>query len=451
MKKSIFIALATTIAMGGFVSTASAKWTTTGANNIVAFESTTVKKAAVVVTPVAFTAVAADLITAVAPATFTLTASAGIFATGTTVADGAGTLVAGVGAVVPAAGIGTASVTWNAAAAATAGDIVTFSPTLDLNGVPAGTAINLTLTTKTAGGVILGTSVLTVDTAVATPKVAATVSTMLSHSQTLIADIADVATGFTTFKASGTTTAAASDLAVSSIATSVPAAAAKVLVTLSGNFTAIKSIAITGATGSTAAGVTTAVAGTTKGVNGQMWIDTVNGKAYAVATIAAGATTVTLAPTFTASGASIPAASYTADISLLADANYVAGAVGAAASPVLSITRNGAKFTSDNVSNTSLIRIAEHNATSAVPSLITYSAWDAAGAPVAQIGATLPTSVLHGHTVTIAKGVLKAAFPTAVRFNINVESSNVSITHFKQNAVGLNVIVGNVGGSATQL
>jgi len=343
---------------------------------------------------------------------------------------------------VPAAGIGTASVSWTPAAAATPGDFVAFTPVLDLNGVAAGTAVNLTLTTKTAGGVILGTSVLTVDTAVTTPKVAATVSKFLTHTETQIADIATVATGFKKFSGTGTAVAATSNLAVTSILTSVPAAAAKVLVTLSGDFTAIKSISITGATGSTAAGVTTVVPGTTKGTASQMWIDNANGKAYAVATVAAGATTVTLAPIFTASGAAIPASAYTADLSLLADANYVAGAIGAAAAPVLNITRNGTTFTSNNIGPVSRIHITNNDAG---PSVVTFSAVTAAGVAITQVavpapGTALPTTLAKG-TTDIAGSDLRTAFPGAASISFNIEAANVDVTHIKKNASGLNTNV----------
>ena len=124
--------------------------------------------------------------------------------------------------------------------------------------------------------------------------------------------------------------------------------------------------------------------------------------------------------------------------------NYVAHTI-LAATPVIKITRSGSSFTSDNISATSIVRISENSAASTVASAITYAAFDAAGAPVTQVGTTLPTSILAGHTVTIAKGVLKAAYPTALRFNINVESSNVSVTHLKNTGTGLNVIVKSTG------
>ncbi|MBN4077209.1 hypothetical protein JYT48_02970 [Mariprofundus ferrooxydans] len=432
MKKNLIIAVAAAIAMGGMASIASAAISTNGANNIVANEAVATKKAAVVVTPVAFTVVTADFFAAGAPTTMTLTTSAGVFATGTTAKDSSGTtLLAGAAnlVTVPAAGIATNLVSWTIAAAGAAADVITFTPTIDLSGVAAGTAVTLTIATKSAGGVVLGS---------ATTTAVATVKSIFSHTETNISDTATVASGFKTFLASGTAVMAASDLAVKSLASSVPAAAGNTLVTLSGNFASIKSISIVGGTGSTAAGVTTAVAGTTKGVATQMWIDTVNGKAYAVVPVANGLTTVNAIPTITADGTPIAAKAFTVDVALLADANYVAGPIGAAAATVLTIKRNGASAVSGNIGAASRVRLTNN---SGVASAYTVTATDAAGVAVPLVGAAISGSVPANGTVDILPGVMTTAYPTGTRFSFNVESSDLVITHIKKNASGLNTNV----------
>lgn len=97
-----------------------------------------------------------------------------------------------------------------------------------------------------------------------------------------------------------------------------------------------------------------------------------------------------------------------------------------AAANVTTITRNGSNISMNMISAGTTVKLTNNDTTGA--GSITITAKDAAGAAVAQVGATMPTAIAPGNTVSITGAALMAAFPAAATLDFVIEAGDVTAT-----------------------
>ncbi len=309
----------------------------------------------------------------------------------------------------------------------------------DVTNVTDGNNVDILLTLKTSSNVVIGTASHSIQSEKA--KYAFTGKKLFTLTETTSSDTAQVAQLYKLF---GTTTptlttAAKIKHASNSDANSVPTqdvSAKKLLLTLSGDFNGITSIAATGVTGDDGTG-----AGA--GVAGAFTINAAKTKAYAVNTAAitsAGGSLDIADLKLTLDGTtSQPARSFALKAELLADTLFSAHTA-RPASTFVTITRDGTCFSSNSTGGLNNIKITDMSGIlPATGGSITVSAFDQAGNVIAA-NPPLPATysvVMNNATTILNGGVLAASFPNAVRYDVIVNSVDANITNVKNTATGL--------------
>ena len=457
MKKNL-LAASVAAAVLAMTPVANAAWTTAATTlNVVSQAVSTTKDDAAAQAAVVYTLAAGESLTANDTIEIVLTGGLTFDGTtGVTLAPSAGDIGAGAAtAAVPLSGgtAGSTSATWRVIAAVATASTLTLNSTgtiFDTNGVAVGNNADVLLTLKTGGGLTIGTASSSLNTTLestsgANDAMLFTGVNLATPALTASTNTAQVSTGYVYLEDNATdvlTDAVVVNTQSNSAATSIPTAAiaaANLLYTLAGDFTGVTSVAATGVTGSDSAGSQTG------GTAGAFTVDAANGVAYAsnTAAVAAAGGSLNIADlVITLDGTTAQAArSFTITTQVLGDATWSAHDVQATATAT-AIARNGTFFTSNSTGALNNIKVTDQSGS--LPTAggdISYAAWDASGASVAQAAgaATLPATVPSNGTVIVPGADLTANFPGGVRYDVTVNSSDASISNVKKTATGTTV------------
>ncbi len=460
MKKNL-LAASVAAAVLAMTPVANAAWTTAATTlNVVSQAVSTTKDDAAAQAAVVYTLALGESLTANDTIEIVLTGGLTFDGTtGVTLQPSAGDIGAGATlAAVPLSGgtAGSTSATWRVIANVAAASTLTLNSTgtiFDTNGVAVGNNADVLLTLKTSGGLTIGTASNSLNTTLETTAGANdamlfTGVNLTTAALTASTNTAQVSTGYVYLEDNATdvltdavvvNTQSNSAAGGSASIPSAPIAAANLLYTLAGDFTGVTSVAASGVTGSDSAGVQTG------GTAGAFTVDAANGVAYAsnTAMLAAGGGTLNINDlVITLDGTTAQAArSFTITTQVLGDATWSAHDVQATATAT-SIARNGTFFTSNSTGALNNIKVTDQSGSlPAAGGDISYAAWDASGASVAQAAgaATLPATVPNNGTVVVPGADLTANFPGGVRFDVTVNSSDASISNVKKTTSGTTV------------
>jgi len=326
-------------------------------------------------------------------------------------------------------------------------DTITLTGKYDLTGVASGTAVSLT---TSVSGKVLGTNQVIHKVAAGTADLVVlnTTSSLQKFTAPTKTDAtATVASSFVKLDATAANVAAAAvttpaaNFAASTLDDFNAAAATGTLfVKLTGlpsNATkvdwAVTGISQSDATGTAAPGTATAA--------GNFWLDGA-GNGFAKITAAQSKKGVpSKALVVTVDG---KAAIATTDIKIAVD--YIAGTGDKfvshnvlPASTAASIVRNGSAFSVNASGALNTIKITDMSGSlTASTGKISVAAYDAAGVVAAGTAPAI-TPLTNNATRTIAMSTLTAAFPTAVRFDFVVESTEILASNVKKTAAGTTV------------
>jgi hypothetical protein len=213
-------------------------------------------------------------------------------------------------------------------------------------------------------------------------------------------------------------------------------AAQKILVSISGDFTGIASIAGANLTGSDATG------NITGGLAGKFLITADKTMAYAVntAALAAGAAIAT-APTFTIDGTT----SQSARNFIVTVSNFVDAVDNWAAFTYYNpknfydILRNGVSFSANSLGPLNTIKITDRSGNlPAAGGLVIVQAWDVNGVKLADAAGVTPILLLSNQTITKTGSDLAARFVgTAMRYDVAIQSTSAVCTNIKKDATGI--------------
>jgi len=325
----------------------------------------------------------------------------------------------------------------------TTSDVITLSGMYDLTGVASGTAVSLT---GTVSGNVLGVNqVIHKILPPATDVVVLNTTPSLQKFGTIVATpaTATVASSFIKLNVATNVTATAATVPVANLpATALDdynaatAATGTLFVKLTGlpaNATKVD-WAVTGITQSDATGT---AAPATATAAGNFWLDGA-GNGYAkIAAVNSKASLAATAFVVTVNGTSAIAPS---NVKMAVD--YIAGASDAfvshqalAPTNVVTITRNGSAFSVNAAGALNTVKITDMSGSlTATTGKISVTAYDAAGALAAGTAPVL-TRLASNATVTIPMSTLTTAYPTAVRFDFVVESTEIVASNVKKSAV----------------
>jgi len=319
--------------------------------------------------------------------------------------------------------------------------------------LPIGVKYDMTAATSDAiitaseSGIVLGTATVKHTDTAAVTTAQKTIMSVNAAEQKGFAIVkgndktADVAFLFKGFgdPAVATNLDAASGAATASTKGSTYTPTGKFLLTLTGLPSAVSKVVMTGVAGSDATGVAKAAQNT-----GNFWLD---GAGNGYAFLAAGAAVVLPGNsiTLTMSGTvGITASDVKLAVNYLAGTNdpFKAHSV-LAATPVVSLLRNGSSFSVNSSGPLNNIKITDNSGTIKTGTgSIKVTAYDAAGA-LAVGTAPVIAALTSNATRSIAMSTLTTAFPTAVRFDFDVESSSIVASNVKKTATGTTVTVYN--------
>lgn len=457
MKKNL-LAASVAAAVLAVAPVANAAWTTGPTTlNVVSQAATTTKDDAAASGNVVYTLAGGESLTANDTIEIVLTGGLTFDGTtGVTLTPSAGDIGGGATlAAVPLSGgtAGSTSATWRVISAVAAASTLTLNSSatiFDTNGVAVGNNADALITLKTSGGLTIGTASSSMNTTLesavgANDAMFFTGVNLTTPALTASTNTAQVATGYVYLEDNATdvlTDAVTVNTQSNSAANSIPSAniaAANLLYTLAGDFTGVTSVTATGVTGSDSAGDQTG------GTANTFTIDAANGVAYAsnTALIAAAGGALNIADlVITLDGTTAQAArSFTITTQVLGDATWTAHDVQATATAT-TIARNGTFFTSNSTGALNNIKVTDQSGSlPAAGGDISYSAWDASGASVAQAAGApaLPATVPSNGTVIVPGSDLTANFPGGVRFDVTVNSSDASISNVKKTTSGTTV------------
>lgn len=348
----------------------------------------------------------------------------------------------GVFALINGGNPGDTQVTFQVTTAVPTTDVSTLTSNYNVAGVASGSNVNIIMNIKAANGVTpigvvddalfnLGSRYLFANTGLA-------VLTVTDTAKTDTVDVGASSGPYTLFTGGAGTTGSMTVLDVVNATgpTAVPAATLfainKVLVTLSGDFAGIASISAAGFTGSDATG-------TASGVVGQFLINTAKTKAYAVNTAAlAGNTTTSLDPTFTLDGTTSQIArSFTAQVEMLVNAPFLARSYFDKTD--YTILRNGVSFSANSIGPLNMIKITDRSGNlPALGAVVLVSAYDAAGAKLADAAGVQPILLLTNETIVKTGSELAARFVgTAMRYEVSIQTTAAICTNIKKDATGI--------------
>jgi hypothetical protein len=352
---------------------------------------------------------------------------------------------------------------WRVIAPVAAGSLITFNTLatiFNVAGVTAGASADATIDLATSTNLTIGTASNSLNTSQQPLPPAPPVNGNMFTGVNLVSVVpgigninvpttANVATQYKKWTTGGplfTATAGAAITATSNTAAgSVPNQvinANKLVYKLVGDFSGVTSIAGVGATsaivGSSATGVPSVPP-----VAAGFTINAAKTEAYAsnAVAIAAGATTGVTGIVVTIDGTSVqPSQVIMLSTDLVADTLYAAHET-TSVTPVHTITRNGTFFTTNSTGGLNNIKVTDMSGL--LPTEggeISVMAWDASGAavPAAAGAAALPTVPSNG-TVVLPGTMLTGNYPTAVRFDVTVNSSRAVISNVKKTADGTTI------------
>lgn len=214
-----------------------------------------------------------------------------------------------------------------------------------------------------------------------------------------------------------------------------PISAGKILYKLAGDFTGIASITGTGITG-------TDSTGTTVGTAGLFTINAAKTEAYAFNTAAlAGGSSLAILPQFHIDGTTAQGArSFDLTTSVLADtANFWAAHNVTCDSASYTINRNGSTFVINSFGSANTLKITDVSRKDLTGSgKITFTAYDGTGAVVGTAGSQVinpnngqPYTLKTSSTAVIPGKVITDTFPTAVHYEVAVESEAIEASSVK--------------------
>jgi len=468
IKKNTAAAAFAAMAIAGFSAPAFATFTDLTATNIVVTET----KAATIAAGIAqgndivYNVALNDIFDVSAPDKITATLSAGKWKTVPTLTASAtwklNTVVPTNPVPAGAAAVGGAVATWSVVngAGLAAKDTLTLGTAaakIDLTGVTGPVDVTLEMW---SGAVSLGKVTYTGNNAATGAPVKIFTFKPIALATNKVAtvdDIADVSQvpAFAKFKA--TKKATSSNIVVSlGTQTAFTLTQEAAVITIAGDFTNIKSITSATAnkiTSSLADGTDATVAavkGTT--VANTFAIDAAAGKAYARVTDVLGTTqNITLNLVGNGTGP-LNAGSYTISAVTVAGTTpntnaYTLGSNVLSSATALSLTRNGSSFNTVNLGPLNTLKISEN---AGLTGALTFSPVDAAGKAAALVvpaagTPALPTSLAANQTLTVKGSTLFAYYPTAQKFTVNVESSDVTFSSVKKASTGATLTVTRTG------
>jgi len=305
---------------------------------------------------------------------------------------------------------------------------------IDLTGVAKGTNVTFSVAVnRNSAGLLTN-----VHTAAASPSTVV-IGDLLSASSTANTGTITVASGFKTLSGTTSATTSLASSYVTTIGDATPTGATGTgLVTISGDMSGVASI-----TDKTTAVTACDATGAAKTVTaGSYWIDVATSKAYGCLTNTLVKAAATIDPIFTVDNTTAKATrAYSVAL------NYVAGTADVFASQavpaigVLKLSRDGSAFSVNAAGPLNTIKITDMSGTlSAATGKISVVAYDAAGAMAVGTAPVIPALTSNGTNV-IAMSSLIAAYPTAVRFDFTVESTQIVASNVKKSATGTTVTV----------
>jgi len=159
----------------------------------------------------------------------------------------------------------------------------------------------------------------------------------------------------------------------------------------------------------------------------------------------------TIAPVLTFDSTTAKATrSYAIGVDYVAATTDVFSAQNVPGIDALTLTRDGSSFSVNSTGISNTIKITDMSGSlNAATGKISVVAYDAAGLLAAGTAPVIP-SLTKNSTVTIAVSTLVAAFPSAVRFDFTVESTQIVASNVKKTQNGVTVTTyRNATGKAT--